>query len=59
MTIGVAELTYQARQIESYSGHAFEAFTACTVIYLVISLVVSFCISMYKRFKTCFYNGRG
>ncbi|MFW5487211.1 MAG: amino acid ABC transporter permease [Desulfovibrio sp.] len=49
MTIGVMELTYMARQIESYTFHGFEAFTACTVIYLCISLVVSFTITQYNK----------
>lgn len=51
MTIGVAELTYMARQIESYTFRGFEAFTISTLIYLCISLVVSFSINFYnKRF---------
>ncbi len=51
MTIGVMELTYMARQIESYTFHGFEAFTVATAIYLVISLVVSFLVTWYnKRF---------
>ena len=41
MAIGVAELTYQARQIESYTFKSFEAFAAATVLYLVISLIVT------------------
>ena len=41
MTIGVAELTYQARQIESYSFRSFEAFAAATAVYLLISLAVT------------------
>lgn len=49
MTIGVMELTYMARQIESYTFHGFEAFTVATVIYLIISLVTSFCINMYNK----------
>lgn len=40
MTIGVAELTYQARQIESHTLKGFEAFTATTLLYLLISLIV-------------------
>jgi polar amino acid transport system permease protein len=51
MTIGVAELTYMARQIESYTFRGFEAFTISTLIYLCISLIVSFSINFYnKRF---------
>lgn len=49
MTIGVMELTYMARQIESYTFHGFEAFTVSTLIYLCISLVVSFLINLYNK----------
>lgn len=49
MTIGVMELTSMARQIESHTAHAFEAFTVCTLIYLCISLVVSFLINTYNK----------
>ena len=49
MTIGVMELTYMARQIESYTFKGFEAFTVATLIYLAISLVVSFVITQYNR----------
>ena len=40
LTIGVLELTAQSRQIENYTFHGFEAFTAATVVYLVITLSV-------------------
>lgn len=49
MTIGVAELTYMARQIESYTFRGFEAFTISTLIYLCISLIVSFSINLYNK----------
>ena len=49
MTIGVADLTYMARQVESYTFHGFESFTVATLIYLAISLVVSFTITMYNK----------
>jgi polar amino acid transport system permease protein len=49
MTIGVADLTYMARQIESYTFHGFESFTVATLIYLCISLVVSITITMYNK----------
>ena len=49
MVIGVTELAYQASQIESYYGLAFEAFTVATVIYIVVSLVISFLITMYNK----------
>jgi polar amino acid transport system permease protein len=47
MTIGVAELTYQARQVESYSFKGFEAFTAVTLLYLAISLVITTLVHLY------------
>ncbi|MFW5837251.1 MAG: amino acid ABC transporter permease [Desulfovibrionaceae bacterium] len=50
MTIGVMELTYMARQIESYTFHGFEAFTVATLIYLSISLIVSFAITQYNKY---------
>lgn len=49
MTIGVAELTYQARQVESYTFKGFEAFTAVTLVYLVISLLITGLITLYSR----------
>jgi len=49
MTIGVMDLTYMARQIESYTFHGFEAFTVSTLIYLVISLIVSFLVQQYNK----------
>ena len=49
MTIGVAELTYQARQVESYSFKGFESFTAVTLIYLAISLGITWLVHLYDR----------
>ena len=42
-------MMYQATQIESYHAMPFEAFTIALLIYLMISLVVSFCITMYNK----------
>jgi polar amino acid transport system permease protein len=50
MTIGVAELTYQARQVESYTFKGFEAFTAATIVYLIISLLFTGIISLYSKY---------
>lgn len=50
MTIGVAEITYQARQIESYTFKGFEAFTAATLIYIALSLVISLLVNVYKKY---------
>lgn len=49
MTIGVAELTYQARQIESYTFKGFEAFTAATLVYLALSLVITALVTLYAK----------
>jgi len=49
MTIGVAELTYQARQVESYTFKGFEAFTAATVVYLALSVTITAMVTWYSR----------
>jgi polar amino acid transport system permease protein len=48
MTIGVAELTYQARQVESYTFKGFEAFTAATLLYLGISVSITALVHLYN-----------
>jgi polar amino acid transport system permease protein len=40
MAIGVGELTYRTREIESYTFKTFEAFAVATVIYLAISFAI-------------------
>ncbi|MCG6891761.1 MAG: amino acid ABC transporter permease [Gammaproteobacteria bacterium] len=40
LTIGVLETTAQARQIEEYTFQGFEAFTAATLLYIVVTSVV-------------------
>jgi len=47
MTIGVAELTYQGRQVESYSFKGFEAFSAVALLYLVIGLAITGLVHLY------------
>jgi polar amino acid transport system permease protein len=49
MTIGVMELTYQARQVESYSFKGFEAFTAATLVYLAISVCITSLVHVYDK----------
>ena len=39
-SIGLGEITYQARTIESYNAHAVEAFATGTVLYLIIGLAM-------------------
>lgn len=41
LTIGVAELTFMSRQIETYTAKAFEALTAGTLIYLILCLGIA------------------
>jgi His/Glu/Gln/Arg/opine family amino acid ABC transporter permease subunit len=41
LTISVAELTFQTRQIETYTARAIEALTAGTLIYLVLCLSIA------------------
>jgi His/Glu/Gln/Arg/opine family amino acid ABC transporter permease subunit len=49
LTIGVAELTFQTRQIETYTAKAFEALTAGTLIYLILCLSVAAVMSRVER----------
>ena len=49
MVIGVGELTYQARQIESQSFKSFEAFFVSTFIYVCISFLISGIINIYDK----------
>ncbi len=49
LTIGVAELTFQTRQIETYTAKAIEALTAGTLIYLVLCLGLALLASRLER----------
>jgi polar amino acid transport system permease protein len=49
LTIGVAELTFQTRQIETYTARAFEALTAGTIIYLALCLSIAFIMARLER----------
>lgn len=49
LTIGVAELTFQTRQIETYTAKAFEALTAGTLIYLMLCLTIATLMSQLER----------
>jgi polar amino acid transport system permease protein len=40
MAIGVGELTYRTREVDSYTFKTFEAFAVATVIYLLISFAI-------------------
>jgi polar amino acid transport system permease protein len=49
LTIGVAELTFQTRQIETYTARAFEALAAGTLIYLALCLTVATLLARVER----------
>jgi His/Glu/Gln/Arg/opine family amino acid ABC transporter permease subunit len=49
LTIGVAELTFQTRQIETYTAKAFEALVAGTLIYLIVCLTVATIMARLER----------
>lgn len=49
LTIGVLELTAQSRQISEYTFKTFEAFTAATLLYIVITLTVTFAMRALER----------
>src|SRR3989442_14244443 len=49
LTIGVAELTFQTRQIETYTAKAIEALTAGTLIYLVLCLSIATIMAKVER----------
>jgi glutamate/aspartate transport system permease protein len=42
LTIGLMELTARARSMQEFSFQVFEAFTAATIIYIIINIVVTF-----------------
>ena len=49
LTIGVAELTFQTRQIETYTAKAIEALTAGTFIYLILCLAIARAMARVER----------
>jgi glutamate/aspartate transport system permease protein len=49
ITIGVAEMTFATRQIDSYTFKGLEAATAVTVLYLMISLTISGLMAVVER----------
>src|SRR4029450_2663113 len=42
LTIGLMELTARARAMQEFSFQVFEAFTAATLIYIAVNIVVTF-----------------
>jgi len=49
LTISVAELTFQTRQIETYTAKAIEALTAGTLVYLVLCVTIASIMGWVER----------
>jgi glutamate/aspartate transport system permease protein len=49
LTIGLMELTARARAMQEFSFQVFEAFTAATVIYIVINIIVTYGMRRVER----------
>ena len=49
LTISVAELTFQTRQVETYTAKAIEALTAGTLIYLVLCVSIAAIMGWVER----------
>ena len=49
LTIGLMELTARARAMQEFTFQVFEAFTAATVIYIVINIAVTFAMRRVER----------
>ena len=49
LTIGLIELTAEARAMQEFSFQVFEAFTAATVLYLLVNIVVVIAMRILER----------
>jgi glutamate/aspartate transport system permease protein len=49
ITIGLIELTAAARSMQEFSFQVFEAFTAATVLYLLVNIVVVIAMRLLER----------
>ena len=49
LTIGLAELTFRSREIGEYTFNFFEAFSAATVIYIVIAMTANRVMAVVER----------
>jgi glutamate/aspartate transport system permease protein len=60
LTIGVAELTQSARNMDSYTFQTFQAFTAATLIYLTLNIGVTYGMRLIEREIAVpgFYTGK-
>jgi glutamate/aspartate transport system permease protein len=49
LTIGLAELTFRSRELGEYTFNFFEAFTAATLIYIVIAMTANRVMAVIER----------
>ena len=49
LTIGLAELTFRARELGEYTFSFFEAFTAATLVYIIISMSANRVMAVVER----------
>jgi len=49
LTIGLMELTARARSMQEFSFQVFEAFTAATILYIVVNVVVVFLMRWIEK----------
>jgi polar amino acid transport system permease protein len=50
--IGLGELTYQTRQIESFNAHALEAFAVGSALYLLLGLLMSVLFNLPRHWRS-------
>lgn len=50
LTIGLLELTAQSQQIAEYTFQSFEAYTAATIIYVLIALTATILMTVLERY---------
>ena len=53
LTIGLMELTARARAMQEFSFQVFEAFTAATIIYIMINIIVTVAMRRLERAWRC------
>jgi len=49
LTIGLAELTFRSREMGEYTFHFFEAFSAATLVYVVIAMTANRVMALVER----------
>ncbi|MBY0437496.1 MAG: amino acid ABC transporter permease, partial [Burkholderiales bacterium] len=49
LTIGLAELTFRTREMGEYTFRFFEAFTAATLVYIVIAMTANRVMALIER----------